>query len=147
MSEPLSPIVEQIEIARDVESVWRTLTSDESVPRWLGCMRYKSAVGHTFYMQQDQAKLRADDVSGATHCEILALDAPRLFKFSWFLPGFPPTFVSFALAAQEANRTRVTFTHEGWDQFPADQIKPIHDMLSGGWKSFVLPNLKHTAEA
>lgn len=147
MSETLPPIVEHVEIAKDIESVWRTLTSEVSVPAWLGCMRYASAVGHTFYMQQDQAKAAADDISGATHCEILALDAPRLFKFSWFVPGFPPTFVSFALAPLDANRTRVTFSHEGWEQFPADQIKPIHDMLSGGWKSFVLPNLKRTAEA
>jgi hypothetical protein len=75
----------------------------------------------------------------------LALEAPRLFKFSWFFPGFPPTFVSFRLETA-GDATRVHFEHEGWDKFPPEQIKPIRDMLDGGWRSFVLPNLKRAAE-
>ncbi len=147
MSEALPAIREIVSIDRGIDHVWRVLTDEANVPRWLGCMRYRRELGHVFFMQQDQAKAKADDVSGATQCEILALDAPRLFKFSWFLPGFPATYVSFALEAIDDASTRVVFTHEGWDKFPADQIKPIHDMLSGGWKSFVLPNLKRTAES
>jgi hypothetical protein len=110
-------------------------------------MRYKREVGAVFYMQQDRQKATHDDISGATHCEILALDAPHIFKFSWFVPGFPPTFVSFHLEAIDAVSTRVVFAHEGWDQFPADQIKPVRDMLLGGWKNFVLPNLQRVAES
>lgn len=147
MSELLGPITESITIGRAQESVWRTLTEEASVPNWLGCMRYKREVGAIFYMQQDQQKAARDDISGATHCEILALEAPHLFKFSWFAPGFAPTFVSFRLEAINETSTRVVFAHEGWDQFPADQIKPIRDMLLGGWKSFVLPNLLRVAES
>jgi uncharacterized protein YndB with AHSA1/START domain len=147
MTETLSPIVESQLIERPIETVWRVMTSDQSAPRWLGCLRYKRELGHVFFMQQDQAKAARDDVSGATQCEILALDEPGLFKFSWFLPDFPPTFVSFALERAGDAQTRVTLTHEGWEKFPADQIRPIHEMLSGGWKRFVLPNLKRTAEA
>lgn len=146
MNEALPPIREEILIARGLAQVWRIMTDEASAPAWLGCMRYTKAVGALFFMQQDQAKARADDVSGATHCEILALEEPSLFKFSWFLPGFPPTYVSFRLHAVDAVTTRVAFEHEGWEQFPADQIKPIRDMLDGGWKSFVLPNLKRAAE-
>ena len=146
MAEGLAPIMDQVEVARPVEHVWRILTDEASVPNWLGCMRYKRELGHVFYMQQDRAKAAADDITGATHCEILTLEAPRLFKFSWFFPGFPPTFVSFRLEAAGGS-TRVMFEHEGWDQFPADQIKPIRDMLDGGWRSFVVPNLKRAAEA
>ena len=146
MIEPLEPISEEITIARARERVWETLTDEASVPNWLGCMRYKREVGALFYMQQDRQRAARDDIDGATHCEILVLDAPRLFKFSWFMPGFPPTFVSFRLEAIDAANTRVLFSHEGWDQFPADQIKPIRDMLVGGWKSFVLPNLQRVAE-
>ena len=89
----------------------------------------------------------ADDINGATHRESLALDAPTLLKFSWFFPNYPPTFVSFRLETAGDNATRVLFEHEGWDKFPAEQIKPIRDMLDGGWKSFVLVNLKRVAEA
>lgn len=147
MSDQLGPILADVEIACSAEHVWRIITSEESVPNWLGCMRYERAVGHVFYMQQDQAKARADDISSATHCEILALDEPRLFKFSWFLPGFPSTDVSFRLEPISPNATRVVFAHEGWEQFPPDQIKAIRDMLDGGWRSFILPNLKRVAES
>jgi uncharacterized protein YndB with AHSA1/START domain len=147
MTDGLAPITDSVEIARPVQAVWRVLTDEANVPNWLGCMRYKRELGHVFYMQQDRAKAAADDITGATHCEILALDAPTLFKFSWFFPNFPPTFVSFRLEAAGDNATRVLFEHEGWDKFPAEQIKPIRDMLDGGWKSFVLPNLKRAAEA
>jgi uncharacterized protein YndB with AHSA1/START domain len=147
MADGLAPILDCVEIARPIEAVWRVLTDEASVPNWLGCMRYKRAIGHVFYMQPDRAKAAGDDITGATHCEILALDAPRLFKFSWFFPDFPPTFVSFRLEGAGANSTRVHFEHDGWDKFPAEQIKPIRDMLDGGWKSSVLPNLKRAAQA
>jgi uncharacterized protein YndB with AHSA1/START domain len=122
------------------------MTSDESAPLWLGCMRYTRELGHVFYMQQDQTKAKADDVSGATQCEILALEEPSLFRFSWFLPGFPATYVSFRLEAIAGGSTRVVFEHEGWEKFPADQIRPIRDKLADGWKNFVLPNLKNAVE-
>jgi len=144
MTEQTPPIVERVEIDRPVEAVWRVLT--ERTPDWLGCMRYRREIGAVFFMQQDNAKRERDDVSGATQCEVLALDAPHLFKFSWFVPDQPPTFVSFTLESIDAARTRVVFTHDGWERFPAELIRPIRDMLAGGWKTFVLPSLKRVAE-
>lgn len=144
MMEKLAPISESIVIDRPLASVWTALTL--RAPDWLGCMRYKAAVGHIFYMQQDREKAGRDDIGGATHCEILALDAPSLFKFSWYMPGTPATEVSFQLSALDEEHTRVDFLHEGWDKFPVDQIKPIRDMLDNGWRSFVLPGLKRAAE-
>jgi uncharacterized protein YndB with AHSA1/START domain len=146
MSEGLPPIREEIEIAKSRARVWRTMTDEESVPVWLGCMGYKRALGHVFYMQQDRAKAASGDITGATHCEILTLDEPHHFRFSWFLPGFAPTFVSFRLEESGSDRTLVLFEHEGWEQYPADEIKHLHDALSGGWKSFVLPGLKRASE-
>lgn len=141
-----APIRGVIVIEAPQNGVWRTLTSEETVPQWLGCMRYEARVGAVFFMQQDRAKAAADDIAGATHCEILALDAPSLFRFSWFVPGFPPTFVSFALRALSTNSTEVSFTHEGWEAFPPDSIRAIYDGLTGGWRSFVLPGLKRAVE-
>jgi uncharacterized protein YndB with AHSA1/START domain len=140
----LPPISEEIEIDAPVEQVWRIMT--EETPAWLGCLRYHKEIGHTFFMQPDPAKAAQDDIEGATHCEILSLDAPRLFRFSWFVPGFPSTFVIFALEPVDASRTRVAFTHEGWDQFPPSTIAAIREALLNGWKSFVLPSLKRNTE-
>jgi len=143
----LAPIRESIAIDASIDTVWRIMTSPETVPRWLGCLNYDGKVGSTFYMQQDQTKARAGDITGATHCEILAMEAPNLLRFSWFVPGFPPTFISMRLDSVSPKQTSVAFTHEGWDQFPPDMVRQIYDALSGGWKSFVLPNLKREAEA
>lgn len=149
MNEPekLSPIRESIVIDAGIDKVWHTMTSVQTVPRWLGCLNYEARVGAIFYMQQDQAKAAAGDLSGATHCEILALDAPEHFRFSWFVPGFPATYISFRLETPSLARTKVLFEHEGWHQFAPDMIRAIYDALSNGWKSFVVPGLKREAEA
>lgn len=144
MSKTVEAIAERITIARPIAHVWPVMT--EETPQWLGCLRYKKELGAIFFMQQDRAKAARDDVSNATQCEILALDAPHLFKFSWFVPGMPPTFVSFHLEAADAETTLVRFTHEGWDQFPPDAIRLIRDALGNGWKTYVLPSLKHASE-
>lgn len=142
---PLAPIAERIVIEADQAKVWRIMT--EETPRWLGCMRYEPRVGAVFFMQQDRARAAADDIAGATHCEILALEAPALFRFSWFVPATPATFVSLRLAALGPGLTEVTLMHEGWDQFPPDAVRAIYEALSGGWRSFVLPSLKAAGEA
>ena len=127
------------------ERVWRFLTEPEHVAHWLGCMRYKKVIGHVFYMQQDASKREQDDIEGATHCEILKLEEPRRFAFSWYLPSTPATEVQITLEPDGEN-TRVTLTHRGWDQFDAEAIRQIRDALAGGWKSFVLPGLKRVVE-
>jgi uncharacterized protein YndB with AHSA1/START domain len=143
----LPPIREIIVIDAGIDKVWRTMTSAQTVPRWLGCLGYEARVGAVFFMQQDRAKAEAGDLTGATHCEILALEAPKHFRFSWFVPNFPTTFITIRLEVLSPARTQVLFEHEGWDQFPPDMIRPIHDALSNGWKSFVLPGLKREVEA
>lgn len=147
MSDRLPAIVADIVIERSPERVWAVMTSEASAPNWLGCLRYEKRVGATFYMQQDREKAARDDVGGATHCEILALEEMSLFQFSWFVPGFPATSVSIRLTPAGAAATRVTLEHDGWDQFEPDAIRAIRDMLDGGWRSFVLPNLKRAVEA
>ncbi len=140
-------IIEQsITILAPPARVWTFLTEPEYVPQWLGCMRYEKSVGHVFYMQQDEGKRSDDDVEGATHCEILTLDEPDLFAFSWYLPDTPATTVQIRLMAVDSG-TEVTLVHDGWNQFDARVIRDIRDALAGGWKSFVLPNLKRVVES
>ncbi len=146
MSVKLTDITHGIDIEAPRATVWVVLTDPQSVPQWLGCMQYTGQAGSTFYMQQDRVKYAAGDVSGATACDIEEIHAPELFRFSWYMPGTPKTMVTIRLEAVGESRTRATLTHSGWDQFPAEMIKPIRDQLEGGWGSFVLPNLKRVAE-
>jgi uncharacterized protein YndB with AHSA1/START domain len=143
----LEPIIGEIVLETGAERAWSVITEPRHVVRWLGCMSYSGEPGSLFYMQQDPDKRAAGDISGATHCRILKLDRPKLFRFSWFLPGTPETEVDFALTVLAPSRTRVTLTHRGWDKFDAREIRAVWEALSGGWTSFVLPSLKREAEA
>lgn len=142
----IDDIATDLVIDRPPERVWEVMTRAGLVEEWLGCMRYKSEVGHVFYMQPDPAKRAADDVAGATHCEMLELDAPRVMRFSWFYPDMPRTEVEIRLTP-EGESTRVNLVHRGWDQFDGEMIQQIRDGLAGGWSSYVLPALKRVAEA
>lgn len=144
---PLTVIEHAIDMNVSLERAWRTLTAPENVPRWLGCLNYERKIGHVFYMQPDAARRETGDIEGATHCEILELDEPELFRFSWYLPGTPKTHVSIRLTALDKKKTKATLTHDGWDQFNAHEIRHIWEMLENGWKSSVLPNLKRISEA
>jgi uncharacterized protein YndB with AHSA1/START domain len=141
----IADISQSIEIDAPVERVWAAMTAEGLVEQWLGCMGYKAECGHVFYMQQDPARRAAGDTSGATHCELLRLDPPREMLFSWYYPDLPKTHVSIRLAATPGG-TRVDLVHSGWDQYDEAQIRGIRDALEGGWKSFVLPQLKRVAE-
>ena len=142
----LADIHESIDIEASPERVWETVTSPGLVAEWLGCLGFDGVVGSTFYMQPDPAKRAAGDTSGATHCELEALDPPHSLLFSWFVPGTPKTHVRIELSGTSATSTRVRLTHSGWDQFDEAEMKGLRDMLAGGWKSFVLPSLKGVAE-
>ena len=141
----LRDIEAQVEIAAPIDRVWACLTDEGLVAHWLGCLGFKPQVGTVFYMQADGAKRAAGDVSGATHCEVEALSPPHSLRFSWFMPGTPKTHVEIVLA-ETAGGVTARLVHTGWDQFNADELRGIHEMLSGGWRSFVLPGLKRVAE-
>lgn len=143
----LDDIISEIEIAAPGERVWTVLTTPALVEQWLGCIHFKAEPGHIFYMQPDPAKRAAEDISGATHCELEELRVAEHMRFSWFVPGTPKTHVTIELAEAAPGTTRVRLRHSGWDQFNQDEIRGLRDMLAGGWRSHVLPGLKRVAEA
>lgn len=142
----LENIRESIDIDAPCGRVWAAMTTQGLVEQWLGCLDFKPEIGSTFYMQPDGAKRAAGDVSGATHCELERLEEPHAIAFTWFFPGTPKTMVTIELA-EIGGGTRATLVHSGWGQFDVDAIRPIYDMLKGGWSSFVLPGLKKISEA
>ncbi len=146
MSEaPLVAIVAETTIEAPIGHVWNVLTSEATVPAWLGCIDYKPQVGATFFMQQDPDLKRARDTSGATHCTIQELTPRERFIFSWFEPGAPDTTVEFHLFPDGANSTLVRLIHSGWDQFAPDVIRPFYEELKTRWRSSQLPALKRAA--
>jgi uncharacterized protein YndB with AHSA1/START domain len=147
MTDALAPIVGEIVLDVPIEKAWSVLTEPAYVVRWLGCMNYTGKIGSVFHMQQDGTRRAAGDITGATHCEILKLEKPNLFRFSWFIPGTPTTDVDIVLKSLGPKQTQVTLTHSGWDKFNAADVRMFWDALRNGWTSWVLPSLKQTAEA
>ena len=135
-----------VEIEAPIARVWTCLTDEGLVEHWLGCLGFRPQVGALFYMQADPGKRANGDVSGATHCEVEALEPPQRLRFSWFMPGTPKTYVEIVLSAGADGTTSARLVHGGWDQFAADDLRAIHQMLEGGWRSYVLPGLKRVAE-
>lgn len=145
MKKPLADIEHRIHVDAAPAVVWNYLTAPEHVPQWLGCLSYEKAVGHVFYMQQDDRRRAKGDIEGATHCRILSLDEPHRFAFSWYLPGTPETRVDITLHEREGG-TEVVLAHSGWEQFDASAIRSIRDSLESGWRGFVLPRFKEVVE-
>lgn len=146
MTDKLEDIEASIDLSAPIGRVWHALTTPEQVEIWLGCLQFKPEIGHVFYMQPDQTKRESDDITGATHCEILEITPKKRLAFSWFLPGTPKTTVAIDVEELSASQTRVTLSHNGWDQFEPEAIRVIWEQLKGGWIGHVLPQLKSFIE-
>ena len=142
----LLPIVAEIAIAAPIDRVWDELTAETRVPLWLGCLNYRAVTGSTFHMQPDAAKRAGGDITGATHCDIVLLQQPHKFNFSWYIPGTPQTLVQISLFSEGQANSFVRLLHFGWDQFPPEAARGFHGQLSRAWTEVVLPSLKRGAE-
>ena len=128
------------------ERTWTVLTTPEFVQAWLGCTGFVAEVGALFHMQPDPGRRAAGSIEGATHCVIEAIEQPDRIRFSWFLPGTPETHVEIDLSGPAEGPTTARLVHSGWERFDAESIRPVRDMLDGGWRSYVLPNLRRSVE-
>ena len=147
MGEPLLPIVAEIGIDKPIDKVWEVLTGEATVPQWLGAMDYRAEIGTTFFMQQDPEKQASHDTDGATWCDVVLLQKPHKFDFSWYVPGTEATMVAISLFPEGENRTFARLIHDGWDDFEREAIEEFYNALADGWRNDVLPNLKRVAEA
>ena len=146
MVEPLLPIIAEVVIAAPIDKVWDVLTGESTVPEWLGAMDYKAEVGTTFFMQQDPEKKAVRDTEGSTWCDVVLLEKPTRFSFSWYLPGTPETTVHITLSPEGDASTFVRLMHDEWDDFEREAIEDFYDQLAGNWETEVLPRLKALAE-
>ena len=82
---------------------------------------------------------------GGDGMRILAFEPPRRIAFTWNAPPAQPfvraqrTVVTLDLAAIDAARTRLRFTHSGWGEGP--EWDAAYAYFDSAWNKFVLPSL------
>lgn len=142
----LLPIVAEIGVAAPIEHLWVAMTGEAGLPEWLGALNYRRVAGSTFHMQLDAARHAARDITGAARCDVLLLERPYRFNFSWYLPGTPYTLVAITLFAQGAGESHVHVIHGGWAQFEAAAVEARYARIDALWTERLLPRLKQAAE-
>ena len=105
--------------------VWAALTDPAAMARWLMPNDFRPEVGHRFTFQTDPAP----GFDGTVHCEVLELVPAERLRLSW-RAGRMDTVVTFALAAAEGGRTRLTLDHDGFGM--RDLIARV--VMGGGWR-------------
>lgn len=112
------------------ERVWRALTDQDELARWLMPNDFAPVLGHHFTFRTNPMPALGFD--GICHCEVTTLEPPHLLAYTW-IGGALDTLVTFRLEP-EGDGTRLFFEHSGFDL--ADQRQAgSYRGLGGGWKS------------
>lgn len=107
------------------EKVWRALTEQALLERWLMPNDIVPVVGHRFVFRTQPAP----GFDGIVRCEIVEADAPERLVYTW--KGGPlETIVTWTLEKKEDGGTRLSLVHDGFR--PEDGF--TYQMLEKGWR-------------
>ena len=121
------------------ERVWRAFSDPELMAAWLMPNDFSPRVGHRFTFRTDAVPGQGFD--GVVHCEVLAVEPPRLLRISWASAGLDTT-VTWRLE-EEGRGTRLFLDHEGFDPGDARQ-QAVARILGGGWRGHLARRLEET---
>lgn len=103
-------IVLECELAEPPRKVWRALTERELLAAWLMPNDFRAELGAEFSFQPPPELEREGPIS----CKVLALEAPRLLRFSWQegdARDSAPGSLSFELTPTEHGGTHLRLVH------------------------------------
>jgi uncharacterized protein YndB with AHSA1/START domain len=114
-----------------IEEVWHALTDREALAQWLMENDFEARVGHRFRFRTTPMP----GWDGTLDCEVLAVEAPHLLRYSWCnARNRVDTIVTWTLA-EEGRGTRVILDHVGFSGLRAVLVS---ELLKRGWKSNLL---------
>jgi uncharacterized protein YndB with AHSA1/START domain len=120
-----TPAIRSVIIERNLhhppEKVWRALTQDHLIERWLMKNDFKPVVGHSF-------NLRAD--WGAVDCQVIAVEENKTLSYTWAAYGLE-SVVTWTLTATSMG-THLRMEQSG---FRPDQ-QQAYQGAEGGWQQF-----------
>jgi uncharacterized protein YndB with AHSA1/START domain len=103
-------IVLECELAEAPQQVWRALTERELLAAWLMPNDFRAELGADFSFQPPP---ELED-KGPITCKVLALEPPRLLRFSWReaeAGDAAPGSLSFVLTPTETGGTHLRLVH------------------------------------
>lgn len=135
-------IVKEIQYPHPIDVVWRALTTDEAISRWLMPTRgFKPEVGTTFTMVYSDGK---GGEGGTVECEVLEIDEPHRLTYTW-VSGPVNTRVTYHLTEAD-NTTTLRLEHVGFDAIEGDN-RPFRNGAEWGWSRFLETNLPEVLDA
>ncbi|HTM21718.1 MAG TPA: SRPBCC domain-containing protein [Kofleriaceae bacterium] len=134
-AQPRRTIVVDYDLPRPPALVWRTLTEPALLAAWLMPNDIAPVVGHRFTFTTKPAP----GWDGVVHCEVLAVEPPRLLRYSWrggsqqaVGYGFTlDTVVTWTLTATAGGGTLLHLEHSGFG--PENEF--AFQAMGNGWKS------------
>ncbi len=112
-----------------VAAVWQALTDQRAIRQWWLDTDFEPVAGREFYFQDKPQGGWDGRVTGS----VLAVDAPRLVRFTWVGSGVDST-VEYRLAETASSGTEFTLVHRG---FSGVRGLAIGTMLRFGWRGYV----------
>jgi uncharacterized protein YndB with AHSA1/START domain len=88
---------------RPIERVWRALTSNEQLGRWLMPTDFEPVLGREFRFR----RTNRSDIRGA----VLVVDRPYRLEYSWESDDTPLSVVTWTLTAVDESQTAVRLEH------------------------------------
>lgn len=137
----LQSITVDYALPRPPAKVWRTLTEPALLGIWLMENDIRPVVGHRFNFRAAPAP----GWDGVVHCEVLAEEPHRLFRYSWCSggdqkeghPARLDTIVTWTLAPTGSGGTRLRLEHTGFLPTNAGAAQGA----DWGWRNRFLPKL------
>jgi uncharacterized protein YndB with AHSA1/START domain len=110
--------------AKPIDAVWRAVTDQRILARWLMDNDFEPRVGHKFTLRDPPTSTWR----GWVECEVLEMEAPRRMVWSWNsgMDGESTTRLTFELRV-DGSGTRLTLCHNG-DALPLQK-----ESLHAGW--------------
>ncbi len=109
--------------------VWRTLTEPALLAAWLMENDIRAQVGHRFNFRSKPM----GNWDGVVNCEVLAVDAPKLLRYSW-RGGDLNTVLTFTLTPTSSGGTLLTLEHAGFE-LPKNVF--AFEAMGKGWRGHV----------
>ena len=137
-----------IDLDAPIERVWRAIADADEFGAWFGV-----AISTPFVAGQTASgRITHEGYEHLTwQVEIVAIDAPRLFSFTWHpyavdpdrdYSAEPPTRVEFRLAPIDTG-TRLTIVESGFGALPDDRREEALRMNAGGWDAQMANIARH----